>query len=174
MTSRRPRALYPDISSIMPKATMAREVMLCIFLAAAFAPVTLHAESCEVLSKLESPSVSIVLAQPIDAATSRPPAPRTSSLACHRFAGSLQPSNPLLTPTSESKSGFQLPTGTGSFSLSAAADGAAPSITTVWPMHFVAATPPVPRMMATEPLAPASSLGIRKSSSTSHIAPNTR
>jgi len=72
MTSRRPRALYPRISSIMPKATMARQLMLCIFLAAAFAPVTLHAESCQALSKLESPSVSIVLAQPVDAATFTP------------------------------------------------------------------------------------------------------
>lgn len=57
---------------MMPKATMARELMLCIFLVAAFAPVTLHAESCQALSKLESLSVSSVLAQPVDAGTFMP------------------------------------------------------------------------------------------------------
>src|SRR4051794_4453268 len=72
MPPSRPSALYSDESSIVPKATMARELMLCIFVVATFAPVTLHAESCQALSKLASPSVSIVLAQPVDAGTFTP------------------------------------------------------------------------------------------------------
>ncbi len=51
---------------------MAKHLMLCVFLVAAFAPARLRAESCESLSKLSSPTVSITRAKTIDAGTFTP------------------------------------------------------------------------------------------------------
>ena len=53
---------------------MARKLMLSmIVLGGAFVPPALHAESCEGLSKLVSPTVAITLASTIDGGTFTPP-----------------------------------------------------------------------------------------------------
>ena len=92
-----------------------RLIISVIAFLAVFMPATLQAQSCESLSKLISPTVSITMAKSTAAGTFTPERQRTRSRTCRLFAGSPQLSNPRPTPTSESKSGFRSPSWNGKF-----------------------------------------------------------